>query len=60
MELHEITYVDVDGNYLTMCSAGGDFWYINNGNGSDMLSFPDWCRYMIKWLDSHKSLTIIP
>jgi hypothetical protein len=60
MELHEMTYVDVDGNYLTACSSQGDFWFIENGDMSERISFSSWCRYMIKWLDKHQALVMIP
>tara|TARA_R110002012_G_scaffold57177_3_gene147235 strand:+ start:1772 stop:1960 length:189 start_codon:yes stop_codon:yes gene_type:complete len=57
---NEITFVDVDGKYLTVCSSDNKYWYIDNDNGSGDISFSEWMDYMLKWLNSHKALTTIP
>ena len=56
----EITFVDVDGKYLTLCSEKDRYWYIEDGNSSGTISFLEWIDYMLKWLNSHEALTTVP
>ena len=57
---NEITFVDVDGQYLTLCQEDDRNWYIENGNDSGIIEFHEWMSYMLKWLNSHKALATIP
>ena len=57
---NEITFVDVDGQYLTLCSEKDKYWYIENGDDSGTMSFHEWMSYTLQWLNSHKALATIP